>query len=169
MCLLQVQHALKENDKSCSTVSLERDMLQASSKWSLKYLKVVQSFKNLNAKAGWLTSMEDKSCLQIISSGLCQGIFSGIFLKMRINYLFFSTCFAQVGILCGLFVSIHSMVQHRVHILWCPHSAGAAVPANQAFTPGANHPRVTASNSQSHLWILGWVLFIFFFSCGLKH
>lgn len=169
MCLLQVQHALKENDKSCSTVSLEWDMLQASSKWSLKYLKVVQSFKNLNAKARWLTSMEDKSCLQIVSSGLCQGIFSGIFLKMRINYLFFFTCFAQIGILCGLFVSIHSRVQHRVHILWCPHSAGAAVPANQAFTPGANHPRVTPSNSQSHLRVLGWVLFFFFYPCGLKH
>ena len=125
MCLLQVRCAFSKNDKSCSTVSLEWGMLQASSKWSLKYLKFVQSFKNLNAKARWLTSTEDKSCSQIIRSGLCQGIFSEIFLKTRIDYLFFFTHFAQVGVFCGLVVSICSRVQHRVHILWCPHSAGA--------------------------------------------
>lgn len=75
MCLLQVWQALKANDKSCRTVSLEGGTLQASSTWTLKYLKVVQPFKNLSAKARTLTSMEDNSYSQIIRSGLRQGNF----------------------------------------------------------------------------------------------
>lgn len=79
MCLLWAWHALKENDKYCSTGSLKKVMLQASNKWSLKYLKVLQSFNNLNARARWLTSTENKSCSQTVRSGLRQSNFSGIF------------------------------------------------------------------------------------------
>lgn len=159
MCLLRAWHALKENDKYCSTGSLKKVMLQASNKWSLKYLKVLQSFNNPNAKARWLTSTENKSCSQTVRSGLRQSNFSGIFFfdswKILIIFSFSLTLNKKVYFLVYLTASVQGCPAQSmfpdVLLLLCSSSTSG-------FAPRANYP---SDGHQSHLWILCFLWFFF--------
>lgn len=165
MCLLRAWHALKENDKYCSTGSLKKVMLQASNKWSLKYLKVLQSFNNPNAKARWLTSTENKSCSQTVRSGLRQSNFSGIFffwLMKNTDYFFFFTYFEQESVFLGLFASIRPGVPCTVHVPWC--SAAALFFQHIRFCSQSKLPIWRPSKS-----FVNPLLFVIFFCYSLKH